>query len=226
MIDQTLPAICAIDTRRSDEALPDLLLYVQSGRAFALVDDVRPDGPTELVVAAGLVTQSTMHSLIRHTSGFVTVALPQERCDRLQLPPVVATSIESHASTYAVAVDAAAGTTTGISAHDRARTARSLGDPSAVPSDFTRPGHVVPVRVPADPESHCRTDPPFVGLGVCSRAGFPAAVMAVLVADTGELLGAGAAQLFAERHGLPCVRISDMVRSHRTDSCSSSNSAR
>jgi 3,4-dihydroxy 2-butanone 4-phosphate synthase/GTP cyclohydrolase II len=220
MIDQTLPVFCAIDGRGSagpDEALPDLLLYVQSGRAFALVDDVRPDGRTELVVAAGLVTRSTMHFFIRHTSGFVTVALPQDRCDRLQLPPVVATSTESHSSTYAVAVDATAGTTTGISAHDRARTARSLADPWAVSSDFTRPGHLVPVRVPTDLESHCGTDPAFVGLEVCSRAGFPAAVMAALVADTGELRNADAAQLFAERHDLPCVRISDMVRSHRRE---------
>jgi 3,4-dihydroxy 2-butanone 4-phosphate synthase/GTP cyclohydrolase II len=86
-----------------------------------------------------------MAFLIRHTSGFVQIALPESRCGRLQLPPMNA--FDRGFVRMCVGVDAIDGVGTGISASDRATTSRRLLDPAAEPSHFTRPGHLVPVCV-------------------------------------------------------------------------------
>ncbi|MFT4087702.1 MAG: 3,4-dihydroxy-2-butanone-4-phosphate synthase, partial [Gordonia sp. (in: high G+C Gram-positive bacteria)] len=118
----------------------------RSGRPVIVVDDERRTNQGGLLVAAELVTRETMAFLVRHTSGFVAVALREADADRLGLPPMRAANQDRHRAAYGVTVDARDGVTTGISARDRARTARLLGDPASGPADFNRPGHVVPLR--------------------------------------------------------------------------------
>ncbi|MFE7422066.1 3,4-dihydroxy-2-butanone-4-phosphate synthase [Rhodococcus sp. NPDC057529] len=108
--------------------------------------------PWRSVLMLGAETASTaaLAEMIRLTSGFVQVALPAAACDRLMIPEASAFWRERRSPTFGqcVAVDAAHQAGTGISAHDRARTIRTLTAPTTVPTDLTRPGHVVPVRVP------------------------------------------------------------------------------
>lgn len=102
-----------------------------------------------LVFAAQRATTSLMAFMIRHTCGFVCVALPPQDCDRLRLPLMCSTTDDVRAPAYTVTVDVVAGTTTGISATDRAKTVRALANSRSTALDFTRPGHVVPLRAHA-----------------------------------------------------------------------------
>ncbi|MFI5607299.1 3,4-dihydroxy-2-butanone-4-phosphate synthase [Amycolatopsis sp. NPDC051903] len=137
--------------------------------APVLIDD-------HLVLPAASVTTASMAFLIRHTSGFACVALPRDRLRALRIPLLLADDPDR--PPYAVSVDAAAGITTGISAHDRALTARVLATPRSDWTDLIRPGHVVPVL--ARPGS---TGIPEAAVTLCRRTGLPPAAVLAAVAD-------------------------------------------
>ncbi|MDQ0382956.1 3,4-dihydroxy-2-butanone-4-phosphate synthase [Amycolatopsis thermophila] len=177
-----------------------------AGRPVVVLDE---HGTAELVVAAQAVTTSAMAFLIRHGSGFVRVALTGQACDRLVLPPV--TPLGPHRCAQAVAVDAAEGVSTGISAADRCRAARLLADPATVPDDLRRPGHTVPLRAWAGGE------PGVVEASVelATAAGLSAApVLCGLVSerDPRRMAGAGEAALFARRHRLEITGVAESWR--------------
>lgn len=144
-----------------------------TGRPVLLIDHT---GRGELVATADEITTATMASLIRMGSGFVQVALPAAECLRLRLPPMSRHHGEELlAGNQCVAVDAATGVTTGISAADRARTARLLASPATAVDDLVRPGHVIPLRVDG-PHSHGAA-----ALELVSHAGSRAAVVTAVV---------------------------------------------
>jgi 3,4-dihydroxy 2-butanone 4-phosphate synthase/GTP cyclohydrolase II len=116
------------------------------GEFVVVTDDEDREGEGDLMIAAGSVTAERMAFLLRHTSGIVCAALSDQVADRLELAPMVENNAEAHQTAFTVTVDAARGTTTGISAHDRTATLRVLTDPRSVPSDLNRPGHVFPLR--------------------------------------------------------------------------------
>lgn len=115
---------------------------VAAGRTIVLLDPAR--GESRLVVAAEHATTESLAFMIRHTSGYVEVAVPEEDCERLHLPCMWPFG-DASGSVPAVTVDAVEGVTTGISAADRAHTIRTIADPRTGPSALSRPGHVAPV---------------------------------------------------------------------------------
>lgn len=121
---------------------------LRAGNQVVLVSDEKPGGHAELVLSAELATTRRMAFVIRHSSGYVRVALPPLECDRLDLPAMPTATSDGPA--YTVSVDGRENTSTGISAHDRTETARSLADPRATAASFTRPGHIVPIRASAE----------------------------------------------------------------------------
>lgn len=185
---------------------------VSAGNALVLIDDHTGNGSADLFAAAALITKSKMAFFVRHTAGLITVALPERHCDRMLLPPVSAKAGDWKAATHAVAVDASAGVGTGISATDRAHTARLLANPGAVPSDFTRPGHLVPHRVPREAYREGTADMISTALYLCTRADLPAAVRAELVHDEGDCLDKEAALTFAGEHDILAVSMTDVLR--------------
>ncbi|MFJ4650560.1 3,4-dihydroxy-2-butanone-4-phosphate synthase [Nocardia sp. NPDC088792] len=122
------------------------LAELADGRCVLVVDDEDQANGGDLLAAASLVTAGVMAFLVRHTSGLIGVALPAGECDRLMLPPMVFRNEHPRRTSYAVTVDAAEGISTGISAADRARTARVLAAASTEPDELCRPGHVLPIR--------------------------------------------------------------------------------
>jgi 3,4-dihydroxy 2-butanone 4-phosphate synthase/GTP cyclohydrolase II len=167
-----------------------------------------------LMMAAEAVTCTAMAFMIRHTSGLICIAMNGDRLVELGIPQMVA---EPHGdvtmdSAFAVAVDAATGVTTGISAADRAVTTRILADPTATPGDLVRPGHVLPLRAHAG--------------GVLGRQGFteaavdlsrlagmqPVGVFAEIVCDDGQSPRQQTLVEFAREHGLAQIAITDVVR--------------
>lgn len=117
---------------------------IGAGRPVVVADDADREDEGDLVFAATHATAGLLAFTVRHTSGFVCVALPDDECDRLALPPMAARGGDRFGTAYRVTVDAR-GTGTGISATDRARTVALLGSPAAAAEDFVRPGHVVPL---------------------------------------------------------------------------------
>ena len=172
------------------ESVDRAIAELRRGRHVVLMNDVAPPGRgrVDLVLPAELAQPLSMAMLVRFTSGFVNVALPRERCAALRLPALGFSEDADERPLAAVAVDAANGVTTGISATDRATTARLLADPDSVESDFTRPGHVVPLRVPTGAlRAHSGV---ALEVDLCRLAGLaPAAVRSELVHSRGELVG-------------------------------------
>ena len=125
-----------------EQALQDL----RDGKPVIVVDDEDRENEGDLIFAAEKATPELLSFLVRYTSGYVCVALPEAECDRLDLPPMHHSNNDAFRTAFTVTVDAKEGITTGISAADRAHTIRLLADPKSVASDFVRPGHVLPLR--------------------------------------------------------------------------------
>ncbi|WP_338889245.1 3,4-dihydroxy-2-butanone-4-phosphate synthase [Rhodococcus sovatensis] len=166
-------------------------------------------GAAVVLLAAELATPHWTSWIIGHTSGLLFAPLASSRADELGLPPMVETHIwQTLGST--VAVDAASGIGTGISAVDRSRTARVLADPSSTAQSLIRPGHVIPVR--ADPRGVLgRTGFAEAGVDLCTSAGLqPVALLSDLVNDDGSLCTPAEACEFASRMAVALVEVDDV----------------
>ncbi|QBJ97752.1 bifunctional 3,4-dihydroxy-2-butanone-4-phosphate synthase/GTP cyclohydrolase II [Rhodococcus sp. ABRD24] len=189
---------------------------LENGRPILLIaDTVELHQPTAvLVCAAASATTSTVAFLVRHSSGYLEVALPSTECARLGLSVMSgADPTGNDATGYTVTVDAAAGIGTGISAADRATTMRLLTDPQSTAASFTRPGHVQPrgtssagVRTHRD-HAHAAVDLARIA-GVSLACGIGHLVSE---ARPAELADAAEARSFADHHGLVALDIGDIV---------------
>src|SRR3954463_1158103 len=119
---------------------------VHRGEIVVVTDDEDRENEGDLIMAADAATPEKIAFFLRHTSGVICAALEAQRCDQLQLPLMVADNTEAQGTAFTVSVDLARGTTTGISAADRAATLRGLADASRGAADFARPGHIFPLR--------------------------------------------------------------------------------
>ncbi len=128
-----------------DEAIEE----IAAGRAVVVVDDEERENEGDLIFAAELASPELMAFLVRYSSGFVCVALPEQECERLALPPMHHTNSDGFGTAYRLTVDAVVGVTTGISARDRARTARLLADPDCAADRPQQAGPRRPSRRPS-----------------------------------------------------------------------------
>ena len=126
--------------------IEDAIAAIGRGEMVVVVDDAARENEGDLIVAAEKVTPASVAFMVRHTSGVVCAALTPARLRRLQLPLMVAENAESQRTAFTVTVDCGHGTTTGISAADRAATLRALADAERGADDFVRPGHIFPLR--------------------------------------------------------------------------------
>jgi 3,4-dihydroxy 2-butanone 4-phosphate synthase/GTP cyclohydrolase II len=128
------------------DPIDDVIAAIGRGEMVVLVDDEDRENEGDLIMAAEHVTPEKLAFIIRHTSGVVVAPLTGERCDELRLPMMVDHNTESHRTAFTVSVDLLEGTSTGISAADRALTIRALADRTVGYQAFARPGHVFPLR--------------------------------------------------------------------------------
>jgi 3,4-dihydroxy 2-butanone 4-phosphate synthase/GTP cyclohydrolase II len=173
-----------------------------------MVNDVDPSAPSAaLVASASRVTAEVMSFIVRFGCGLIQVALPAARCTELGLPTL---SYAPSQPTFAVSVDSADGVGTGISAADRSYTARLLASPDSTESDFTRPGHVIPVRVPEP----CLGLPTIaeVAFGLTARSEAPGVVVSVLTEAHGNLMSVPSASKFATEHDLRFLHLSEHLQ--------------
>ncbi|EAU90580.1 GTP cyclohydrolase II [Coprinopsis cinerea okayama7 len=128
------------------DSMEDALAAFKAGEFLVVMDDENRENEGDLIIAASQCSTEKMAWMIKHTSGYICVALPGDRLEELNIPMMVPENEDRHRTAYTVTVDYKHGTTTGISAHDRALTVRALASPTSRAEDFSRPGHMVPLR--------------------------------------------------------------------------------
>lgn len=184
---------------------------IAAGRPVIVVDNEDRENEGDIIFAAEFATPALMGWTVRYSSGVICVPLDGARADALALPPMVEVNEDAKGTAYTVSCDAAAGVSTGISASDRALTARVLADPASKPASLTRPGHVFPLRAV---EGGVRERPGHTEAAVelCRLAGLqPVGVIAELVYDNGEMMRLDGLRVFAAEHGCPLISIEDLV---------------
>ncbi|HET6809633.1 MAG TPA: bifunctional 3,4-dihydroxy-2-butanone-4-phosphate synthase/GTP cyclohydrolase II [Acidimicrobiales bacterium] len=196
--------------------IEDAIAAVGRGEIIIVVDDQDRENEGDLIMAAEYATPERIAFFLAHTSGLICVPMTGDRLDQLDLPLMVSTNTESQRTAFTVTVDYRHGTTTGISAADRAATIQALIDPATRPKDLARPGHILPLRY--------RTG------GVLKRAGhteaavdltraaglYPAGVLCEVVsADKTEMARLPELIDLARRESLLMISIADLIRYRR-----------
>ena len=188
---------------------------IARGQPVVVADHPDRENEGDLIFAAEKVTPDLVAFLVRHTTGILCVAQPPERLDRLQLPLMVRDNTEGQRTAFTISVDWKHGTTTGVSAADRAATIRALADPASSPQGFARPGHVFPLR--AEPHGVLvRPGHTEAAADLARLAGLqPAGVLAEIVNDNGTMASGRELEEFARRHRLPFVTIAELTAYRR-----------
>jgi 3,4-dihydroxy 2-butanone 4-phosphate synthase/GTP cyclohydrolase II len=189
---------------------------IRSGGMVVVVDDEDRENEGDLIMAAEDVTADSMAFFLEHTSGVFCVPLESERADQLQLPLMVVANTEAQRTAFTVSVDYRHGTSTGISASDRATTVRALIDPATRPTDLNRPGHIFPLRYRTGGVLK-RAGHTEATVDLCRLAGkFPGGVLCEIVtADKSGMARLPELVAFAEKFNLPLITIADLIRYRR-----------
>jgi 3,4-dihydroxy 2-butanone 4-phosphate synthase/GTP cyclohydrolase II len=189
---------------------------IRSGGMVVVVDDEDRENEGDLIMAAGDVTPESMAFFLEFTSGVFCAPIESQRADELQLPLMVLANTEAQRTAFTVSVDYRHGTTTGISAHDRAITIRALVDPTTRPNDLNRPGHIFPLRYREGGVLE-RAGHTEATVDLCRMAGkFPAGVLCEIVTeDKTDMARLPELEVFAKSHDLPIITIADLIRYRR-----------
>jgi len=196
--------------------IEEALEQLRRGGMVVVVDDEDRENEGDLIMAAEDVTADSMAFFLEHTSGVFCVPLESNRADELDLPLMVVANTEAQRTAFTVTVDYRHGTTTGISAGDRAATVRALIDPETRPTDLNRPGHIFPLRYrPGGVLKRAGHTEATVDL--CRLAGkYPSGVLCEIVtADKTDMARLPELEEFALEHNLPVITIADLIRYRR-----------
>lgn len=193
------------------DPVEDAIRAMAAGRPVLVVDNEDRENEGDIIFAAQHATPALMGWTIRYSSGVICVPLTGDRAMTLGLPPMVAVNQDAKGTAYTVSCDAAVGVSTGISATDRALTARVLADPAAGAAAVTRPGHIFPLRA-VDGGVRERPGHTEAAVDLCRLAGLePVGVIAEVVHDDGEMMRLDSLRGFAAEHGCPLISIADLV---------------
>ncbi|MCS7262961.1 MAG: bifunctional 3,4-dihydroxy-2-butanone-4-phosphate synthase/GTP cyclohydrolase II [Aquificaceae bacterium] len=193
-----------------EEALED----IAQGKMVIVVDDPDRENEGDLVMAAEKVTPEAINFMAKHARGLICLSLTPQRCEELDLPPMTLRNTDPKGTYFCVSIDAHPkfGTTTGISAFDRATTIRLAVSPDAKPSDFVRPGHVFPLR--AKPGGVLeRAGHTEASVDLARLAGlYPAGVICEIMKDDGTMARLPDLMEFAKVHRIKIITIADLIR--------------
>ncbi len=190
---------------------------IASGKPVVVVDGADRENEGDLIFAAEMATPELVAFMVRYTSGYICVPLTAADCDRLALPPMHHVNEDRRGTAYTVSVDSREGITTGISATDRARTMRLLADPTTTPADFTRPGHVVPLRAREGGVLR-RPGHTEAAIDLCKIAGMhPAGVLCEVVSEkrVEDMARLDELEVFTAENGLTLLSIADLIAYRR-----------
>ncbi len=190
------------------EALAD----VAAGKLLIVVDDEDRENEGDLFQATQFVTPESVNFMATHGRGMICVSIMDDRADQLQLAPMVAHNTSLRGTGFTVSIDYVHGTTTGISAFDRAKTLRAVVEPHTKPEDFARPGHIHPLR--ARPGGVLeRAGQTEAAVDLARLAGcFPSGILCEIMGDDGQMMRRPALRKFADLHGIKIVSVADLIR--------------
>ncbi|MES2956320.1 MAG: bifunctional 3,4-dihydroxy-2-butanone-4-phosphate synthase/GTP cyclohydrolase II [Pseudomonadota bacterium] len=193
----------------------DIVADMRAGRMVILVDEEDRENEGDLVLAADHVSAEAINFMARYGRGLICLTLTRERCERLQLPPMVARNGTKMGTAFTVSIEAAEGVTTGISAADRARTVQAAVARDARVSDLVQPGHIFPLQA-VDGGVLMRAGHTEAGCDLAGMAGCsPSAVICEIMKDDGTMARLPDLQVFAAEHGLKIGTIADLIE-HRS----------
>ncbi|CAN1333073.1 Bifunctional riboflavin biosynthesis protein RIBA 1, chloroplastic, partial [Linum perenne] len=196
------------------DSIPEAVEDIRQGKMVIVVDDEGRENEGDLIMAASKATPEALSFIVKHGTGIVCVSMKGDHLERLQLPLMVPPKLNQEilGTAFTITVDAKHGTTTGVSAEDRATTIQALASKDSNPQDFNRPGHIFPLR--------------YTERGVLARPGHteasadlailaglePVAVLTEIVDDDGSMARLPRLKEFAKEHDLKIISIFDMIR--------------
>jgi 3,4-dihydroxy 2-butanone 4-phosphate synthase / GTP cyclohydrolase II len=196
--------------------IEDAIAAIGRGEIVVVVDDEDRENEGDLIMAAEFATPEAIAFFLHHTSGFICVSITGERAHELELGAMVAENTESMRTAFLVSVDAIAGTSTGISAADRALTLRALVDPATRPADLARPGHVLPLEARdggvLKRAGHTEAAVDLARLAGCAPVGV---LCEIVDHDKRDMARVPELIEFAAAHDLKMISIADLIRYRR-----------
>ena len=197
------------------DRVEDAIAAMERGEIVVVVDDEDRENEGDLIMAAQFATEDKLAFFVNHTSGVICAPLPGEWCARLDLQLMVQDNTEVMRTAFTVTVDYRHGTTTGISAADRAATLRALADRRTVATDLARPGHIFPLR--SRPGGVLkRAGHTEAAVDLCTLAGLaPVGVLCEIVKPDGSMARVPDLLEFCREHGLVFISIADLIRYRR-----------
>ena len=197
----------------------DIVADMRAGRIVILVDEEDRENEGDLVLAADHVTPEAINFMARFGRGLICLTLTRERCERLNLPPMVPRNGTKMGTAFTASIEAAEGVTTGISAADRARTVQAAVAPNAKASDLVQPGHIFPLQA-VEGGVLMRAGHTEAGCDLAAMAGCsPAAVICEVMKDDGTMARLPDLQLFAAEHGIKIGTIADLIEYRSRTEC-------
>jgi 3,4-dihydroxy 2-butanone 4-phosphate synthase/GTP cyclohydrolase II len=191
--------------------IPEIVAELKAGRMVVIVDDEDRENEGDLLMAADHVTPAAINFMARYACGLICLTLTESRCRQLNLPLMVRDNRAPLGTAFTVSIEAASGVTTGISAHDRARTIQVAVARDAKPEDVVQPGHVFPLM--AQPGGVLlRAGHTEAGCDLAAMAGLePAAVICEILKEDGSMARLPDLLEFAREHELKVGSIADLI---------------
>ncbi|NIL94756.1 MAG: 3,4-dihydroxy-2-butanone-4-phosphate synthase [Woeseiaceae bacterium] len=193
-------------------SIDEIIADIGAGKMVIMVDDENRENEGDLIMAAEKVRPEDVNYMATHGRGLVCLTLTRKRCAQLRLPLMVSDTDQRHSTNFTISIEAAEGITTGISAHDRARTIQAAVAPAARPDDLSQPGHIFPVM--AQPGGVLtRAGHTEAGCDLARLAGLePAAAIVEILNEDGSMARRPDLERFARSHDIKIGTIADLIR--------------
>lgn len=196
-------------------SIPKALEELKKGRMIVLVDDEDRENEGDLTIAAEKVTPEIINFMAKYGRGLICLTLTEEKADQLELPPMVRDNTSKFGTAFTVSIDAKTGVTTGISAHDRARTILTAIKDNVKPDDLVRPGHIFPLRA-KDGGVLVRSGQTEGSVDLARLAGLkPAGVICEIMNEDGTMARLPQLEKFCKQHKLKMASIADIIQYRR-----------
>ncbi len=193
-------------------SIPEAIKEIKKGKMIVVVDDENRENEGDLVMAASFVTPEAINFMARFGCGLICLPIRGKRLDVLKLHPMVSDGVELREAAFSVSVDAKKGTTTGISAYDRAVTIKTIIKPKTNSHDLAKPGHIFPLRY-QEGGVLVRAGHTEAAVDFAKLAGlYPAGVICEIMNEDGTMARLPQLLLFAQKHKLKIVTIADLIK--------------
>ena len=192
--------------------IEDIIADIADGKMVIMVDDENRENEGDLIMAAEKVQAEDINYMATHGRGLICLTMERERCKQLRLPLMVSETDAHHATNFTISIEAAEGITTGISAHDRAKTIQAAVAPDAKPEHLRQPGHIFPVMSQSGGVL-TRAGHTEAGCDLARLAGLePSAAIVEILNDDGTMARRPDLERFAQKHGIRIGTIADLIR--------------